>query len=419
MPELQFYAHRKQAVLDHIDRSIVQEKFRFAPSRALLDIPWLVLIYAIRNNILYHESPYIDHTLPLYKQIFTDLGGFGIMTGYRRIAIRISPIESVCYPTLLPCRSYLGYTLEHGTLVRWVFSSYTNIASWSTVDATYHTSVGFSVTGSSFKVLYRFLDLSAYKTVSTVATATDTTSPYGYFGPGHLRGYEQSYMWAWWFVPSFTKAPEAIVVLETEYSKEPELYRDIRKIEEIDSSLLPDELVRDYRMYKSLVEKGFTKEEIEFIWYSRGVEKKIIEEIDLAQVNWGAIDKQQNLEHGLIALFGSNQFNRDAVLQQIEWAKKKNYLVYKPRDYSYLDFYRKEKEKREWLITENELAYQLFGREDLELKAVADFYWREVVERNRIPMESQIVATIEMWLERAKRLSVDYAIEKLRAILRK
>jgi hypothetical protein len=341
------------------------------------------------------------------------------MKGYGRVGIRLSPIHTICSPTINLCLALSGYVLRYTDILRWVQNSSTTIVSWSAVDVSYHISIGFSVTGVAFKVIYRFLDLSAYKTTSPVATATDTTWPYGYFGPFHLYGYEQFYQWTWWFVPPFTKAPEALAVLETEYSKEPELYKDIRRIEDIDPNILPDTLVRDYRLYKSLVGKGFTKEEIEFIWHSRGIEKKIIEEVDLAQVNWGAIDKQQNLEHGLIALFGSNQFNPNAVLQQIEWARSKNYLVYKPRDYSYLDFYRREKEKRGWLITENELAYQLFGREDLELKAVADFYWREVIERNRIPMEPQIVATIEMWIERARAMNLEEVEKKLRTVLKR
>jgi hypothetical protein len=94
--------------------------------------------------------------------------------------------------------------------------------------------------------------------------------------------------------------------------------------------------------------------------------------------------------------------------------------VYKPRDYSYLDFYRREKEKRGWLITENELAYQLFGREDLELKAVADFYWREVVELSRLKEISEPIRDVlSYWLRRSRELRVEYAERKLIEVIKR
>jgi len=68
----------------------------------------------------------------------------------------------------------------------------------------------------------------------------------------------------------------------------------------------------------------------------------------------------------------------------------------------------------------NELAYQLFGREDLELRAVADFYWREIVELNRLKDVSEaILEVIHQWINRAKQLNENYAIEKLEKALKK
>jgi len=408
MPELQFYTHKRSIPIDHLDDSITSSKLRYAPNPFLLDSPWFIYYYASQLQVFHHENPWHNHTVHITKNKYTDLGFIVIMTGTRRIYIRTTaPIDS----TVLE-----GYTFECNFLTRYIRNNPSSIARWTVSHCNYHLLSGCSVSGSSFKIILGWLDVSNYKNATAVATATDTTFSSGYFGPSHVRNYDQHYLLTAWFVPPFSKAPSALAVLETENLH---LYQRLKRIDEIDSSLLPDWLVRDYYLYKRLVNKGYSKEEIESIWRNRGIQKQIIEEIDMVQVNWGAVDVRPQQYYGFVALFGSNPYNPNAVLEQIEYARSKNLAVYKPRDYSYTDFYRREKERRDWLITENEFAYQLFGREDLELRAVADFYWREVVELNRVPLESQVIRTIELWVKRAIELNLHDVVVKLNSVLKK
>jgi len=173
------------------------------------------------------------------------------MIGTRRIYIRTkAPIHSAVLE---------GYTFECNYLVRWKENVSTPIASWSVSNCGYHLLSGCSVSGSSFKLIHGWLDASNYKNATAVAIATDTTFSIGYFGPSDTRASHQHYLLTAWFVPPFSKAPSALAVLETENLH---LYRKLKRIDEIDSSFLPDWLVQEYYLYKRLVSKGIPKRKL-------------------------------------------------------------------------------------------------------------------------------------------------------------
>jgi hypothetical protein len=70
------------------------------------------------------------------------------------------------------------------------------------------------------------------------------------------------------------------------------------------------------------------------------------------------------------------------------------------------------------LITENELTYQLIGAEELEVKSIADFYEREVVNLKRID-PAKIVdfdQTIDMWIAKAQQHNKHDDAERLKNI---
>ena len=136
-------------------------------------------------------------------------------------------------------------------------------------------------------------------------------------------------------------------------------------------------------------------------------------------VTWGAIDYKGGPTM-VVAIYPStpSYVRKDNVLRHIEFARGKNLFVDTgPFTLDRVrDLYRKLKTiNRDMLITDNELAYQLIGAEELEIDAAADFYEREVINLRRID-PAKIVdfdKTIDMWLERGKRFKRDKALEKL------
>jgi len=189
----------------------------------------------------------------------------------------------------------------------------------------------------------------------------------------------------------------------------------------IETSVVKDEngiradLLHDYvvpkkheKLYNKLKSVGFDDSEIERFYRIR--------KVDRMSFNYGSIDYKGGSTM-FLAVYGGD---KDVVDKQIEYVRKKNMFVdFVKQDIGYVrDLYKKiRSENRDMLITENELAYQLLGYEELELNSISDFYQREVIDLGRL--RRNIDREIDMWINRAKRLNKTDVSEKLRRIKRR
>lgn len=142
-------------------------------------------------------------------------------------------------------------------------------------------------------------------------------------------------------------------------------------------------------------------------------------------VTWGAIDYKGEPTM-LCAIYPSTPryVRKDNILRHIEYAKRRGHKVYKPpRSLAEA----KElwgiirKDRPDMLITENELAYHLIGKGELEPDAIADFYERELINLNRIKdvPEWELERTLKRWENLAERYKRNEAKEKLRRVRRR
>jgi len=251
-------------------------------------------------------------------------------------------------------------------------------------------------------------------------TVTDTTFSSGKFGVkyyGHgnngLTGF-----YAVLYTPS-TTTRRPLAILEYEVGEQ-SIIRPSQIIT-IDEALqkgykLPEEIVRRYKIYQSLKNKGFTDEEIKDLF---GTFKT---KIDVLSISWGSIDfkKEDGTVH--VCIYSNNPYNSNALDEHISFVKNKGLDVITTIDRSKLiDIYSQIRKKRpSIMITENELAFQLFGDKKSMLMSLADFYEREVLNLNRIkdvPFEI-LRYTIVRYIEDAKKLNLDYVVEKLTKVLK-
>jgi hypothetical protein len=405
MPDLHLLGHRSRIPLDHVDRSITKEKLY----SKLFNNIWAFYYYATGASVYHHENPFLDHTVHATKETITDIGFINIGRDGSRTHIRLtSPTTTTFYEIGI----YIGSATQDFRSVRCVTGTCTTLG-YEAVDLSdYHYLYGGSIAGSTIKGFRAWVDMSNYKSATAKFTVTDTQITSGLFSLGHVRGYHQHYYPFAYITYPWSEGAKAQVAVEVEIESGRPRFLEARA--EPTLQVVPETIKNDYKQYKKLREKGLTDEEIEFL-----LGRKPKTSVNLLAVTNGAIDCRDS-SYCLYAIFDSNPYNPHAPLGQLEHARRRSLTVYKPRDYSYLDFYRREKEKRGWLITENELAYQLFGREDLELKAVADFYWREVVELNRLKEISEPIRDVlNYWLRRSRELKVEYAERKLTEVIKK
>jgi hypothetical protein len=295
---------------------------------------------------------------------------------------------------------------------------------------------GISLAGSAVKVV-RFDRWSAFAgsiswgTVSIAVSATDTTFTSGGFavritnsgGPPAVADGLLAFLRA-----PYSPSPEALALIEVDIAGagtqedpyRPALPQDLVEIEPANPTI-PEFLRLEKRKYDLLRAKGFTDEEIKLLL---GYIPQ--HQVDRMSITWGAIDFRSDPATGkpiattyLIAVYD----DPEKVLKHVKYARSRNMKVYTPPfDFNRVKvIHRIERRDRDWLITENELAYQILGREEFELDAVADFYERELIDLGRIKdvKEWILEETLAMWEERARRYGRDQALEKLKRVRRR
>jgi hypothetical protein len=268
-------------------------------------------------------------------------------------------------------------------------------------------------------------------TPGATISATDTTYVEGLFGYRLLRdtyphGYPDPV--TTYLIPPGSPGPEAVAIVEAGITGSgspddpyrPALAQELVEVDLADPTI-PEFLKHEKRKYDLLKAKGFTDEEIRLLL---GYIPQ--HQINKLAITWGAIDFRSDPATGkpiaptyLIAVYD----DPEKTLKHIEYARGRNMKVYTPPfDLDRVKvIHRIERRDRDWLITENELAYQVLGREDLEVEAVADFYQRELLDLGRIKdvKEWILEETLAMWEERARRYGRDQALEKLKRVRRR
>jgi len=240
--------------------------------------------------------------------------------------------------------------------------------------------------------------------VRKAIVVTDTDLVSGLFGVELLRSYdlgsEATFPIAAYLLEPMSRHEPAVAVIEVDTVNDGGLIRP---------NLLRDEVVdpRFEKIYSKLRSLGLDDDEI-------GVLIRI-PKINRLAVHYGSIDYRTSSPTMFLAIYGGD---RPAVDMQIENARKRNmYADFVNPSTDIRELHRKMKrENPDMLITENELAYQLLGYEELEVEAVADFYQREVLDLKRVD-PSKIPSfdrTIKMWMDRAKKLNRSSALSKLR-----
>jgi len=341
-------------------------------------------------DIFHHENPVSDITLTLINLTVTDYAFITIARDGMRIPVRNQ------YPTWNS-----GYSYEMDVsrrpdlvLVRWFRGLYAFIGAEAVDLFDYYYLFGLSVSGSTFKAYRAWVTAKSIASQTARFTVTDTNYASGYPGIGFVRDRHQHYLTMTYFLPPFSQAPQAVALIEYEVvgdrsAQDP--YRPVfpTQMVEYDPSGLPWDLREGLMMNP------------------KGASRKPL--VDALSITWGAVDFRVDSSGKpvaptvLVAVFDQRS---DRVVRHINHARGRNKHVYKaPFDTKLHYIYVTERRDRDWLITENELAYQLLGREDLEVVAVADFYEREVVNLRRID-PSKIDGfdfLMDFWAERALR----------------
>ncbi len=239
----------------------------------------------------------------------------------------------------------------------------------------------FEVVGSTLKSQRVDRAGTAY-TISV----TDTTFASGYYGSGKVGWLATTGAFPLLttkIIPTFTPLPKALAIIETNLDPYGNIemlneYVDIGKLTNI-----PIHLKQDYEKYNKLKALGFNDFEI---MQQLGHYPKL--KIDVAAVTCGAFDHKENANTCLIVITGDNPY-QSAILKQINYAKSKGLYTRdikttdSPQDI--INVYNELKNKHtEWIAGKDNFVYQVLGLEEFEKFALADFYYGNMIQENKL-----------------------------------
>jgi len=165
--------------------------------------------------------------------------------------------------------------------------------------------------------------------------------------------------------------------------------------------------------------------------YRPSLASEIVEDRDLLAVTWGAFEYKPGKSSAMVVMiYGDNPYLSGAVDRQRQSALRS---FSPPTDYAgAVELYKALRvDHPEWIAGKDNFAYQVLGLEELELFAVADFYYGFLVEHRTRPQLDQLKRvpdwemrrTLSRWIDRLSRVSVlteerDKHLEKLRKVLK-
>jgi len=256
-----------------------------------------------------------------------------------------------------------------------------------------------SVSGSTLKA-YRS-DLSSAK-----ITATDSEFSSGCFGI--IRGlgnHDRSVCEDAFLLAPTSPAPKALSIIEVD-----KLKQNLVAISQLNN--IPNFMKIEVKKYKTLKSRGFTDEEIKLLLGN------IRTQIDLASVTYGVFEYKPEHDTFLITITSGNPYTgKKAILEQIEYAKSKNFIVLKPpKDYKEaVEQYKQLKQHfTGWVAGKDNYAYQTLGSEDIECCAVADFYHGNLIQEQRIKgvPEWELRRTLLRWKDRLEKARINAELKE-------
>ena len=224
-------------------------------------------------------------------------------------------------------------------------------------------------------------------------SATDTSFASGCYGVGNL---DRTYVWNtginlypfchWWYTrlkSAYSPLQKSLVVVEVDYE---------------------------------IIEHPLEKYPI----IQPKLPKRIVGNKDLLSLTWGSIDfrtvngKPISPTY-LISITGNNPYNPNAINEVLSQLRARGFKVYTNPQNRIDEIYRNEKSDRDWLISKEELAYQILGTEKHEIMAVAKFYEREVINLGRVKPEE--IPNFDTLMRRYISLAKKYKIEDKYALI--
>jgi len=418
MPDLVLEYHRLKTPIDHPLRSVTREHLEYPTEN--VTFAYLIAIGKTVTDYL-NQSP--DDEVQVYtSDIFTDraIEGWnedcsGVLAG------RWNDVKNMYYEHIDAARSSRDFYIAK------VVDGSMTVLGYEAVDlqsGVYYRHK-FSISGSTLKGFRT--DMTSPK-----ITVTDTTFASGRFGHGGDAGSFTVYS-ATKLLPPESALPGAVAIMEVEYEgsgTEHDPIRPVLKHELVDILRfdgLPNYLYIEAKKYHMLKSRGFTDEEIMLLL---GYVPQ--HQIDLASITWGAFEFITKQPTVVIMVLGDNPYRRGAIEKQIEFARSRNLRVMKPpRDYkeAVMQYQQLRADYIHWLAGKDNFAYQVLGHEELELFAVADFYFGELVEHRthyhqikRVP-DWEMWRTIERWFKRLEKVTIlteerDKHLNKLRRVMK-
>jgi len=390
MPDLVLDYHRLKVPLDHLDRSIPPSKLDVEVFNRTF--AWWVM--SSGYDVVHHENPNSDHTYSLMNRVRTDLAYVTVARDGMRMPIRSQ------YPTwnsLYTHEMITGAATSDHLLVRWVTGTSTRIG-YEAVDLSdYHYLYGISVAGSTFKC-YR--DRGVVKDLLTLTpkfTVTDTTFASGYYGIGFVMTTRNPYLLLTLYLPPASQGARAQAILEV----------GVASSDQGEHRFAPD-------LASELVKTGDGQV------------------IDLLAVTNGAFEFSEKSPTNIVMVYDGNPYRSDAIERQKKHAEKKGLrALAPPKDYgeAVKQFNALRGGFPHWLAGKDSYAYQALGWEELELFAVADFYYGELIEHKthydqlkRVP-DWELRSVLTMWMERLEKVKAlveerDKHLKKLEEIMK-
>jgi len=378
VPDLVLEYHRQKTPIDHPHRSVTREHLEYPTE----DVTFAYL--ATINKTRLFEITVNWGGATLTYDSFVDKAVQTVASAYLMyLFARMASGKDFYWMSI-----NTGAALEDFMIGKTVGGSYTRLAT-EAVNLENRRSylIAFSASGSTLKAFRS--DMSTPK-----ISATDTDIASGYFGggwPGNHYAFVDIVSMR--LLAPMSPAPGAIYVLEVDMC----------------GSGTDDDPYRP-----ALAKNVVTHDELGTV--------------DIFAITWGAFEfKPSESSTVIIAIYGDNPYRHGAIEKQLQHAKRR----YRVRNYiEALEVYRRTRsEHSEWLAGKDNFAYQVLGHEELELFAIADFYYGELVEHRthyhqlKRVLDWEMQRTLERWVKRLEKVTVlteerDKHLNKLRKVMK-
>ena len=378
MPDIVLDHHKLRIPIDHPNLSVTRTKLEYPTT----DVSFAYL--SAINKTVYGRVGSQGYVI-LVRDSFTDKAVWaGVQVNATPMIYgRYQNNANTYHNSLNPG----GASTDH-LLYKVVNNSWTNISTENIDINNAGRGLAISCSGSTIKSLrYEVtttLDPLALPAPDGTISATDTSFTNGFFGFQFLREnypHGGSESGSAWLKAPLTPLPPAQTIIEMDFDgngsiEEPFKPSFTKSLVEIkDLSGLPDFLYLEAKKYETLINKGFTEDEIKLIY---GYIPQ--HQVDLDSVTWGAFEFHPDKASSIVVtVTGDNPYSTGAIERQKTKAKR----VFKtPRDYEEAtSLYRSlVRDHPHWLVGKDNFAYQTLGLEIFDLFQNVDFYYGELIE---------------------------------------